>query len=213
MHLKKRTVIITLTALFLISLGILPALHASEFSADMETKSRGQIVAQGKIFIKGDLSRQEMTQGGRKVTLINRPDKGIAWTLMVQEKSYLEMTIDPENEEIMYGNWNQELKKEGRQLGSETVNGIKCDKYELVDDGEKVTYWIAKKEQLPVRIITSETEVNYRNIRSDRQPDHLFQIPVGYRKIAMPQIPGMPGMGNMQGLPGGGNMPSFPSPR
>ena len=213
MRLKKMIITITLSTIFLISLGLLPALQAAEFSADMETKSRGQIVTQGKIFMKGDLSRHEMTQGGRKVTLINRPDKGIVWTLMVLEKSYLEMTIDPEEEEMMSDDWHRELKKEGKQLGSETVNGIKCNKYELTDDGEKVTYWIAKKEELPVRIITSETEVNYRNIRTGNQPDQLFQIPAGYRKLVMPQIPGMPGMGNMQGMPGGGNMPSFPNSR
>ena len=213
MRLKKRTVIIALTALFFISLGILPAIQAAEFSADMETSSRGQIVARGKIFVKGDLSRHEMNQGGHQVTLINRPDKGVAWTLMPQEKSYIEMAIDQDDEEIMSDNWNRELKKEARQLGSETVNGVKCNKYELINEGEKVTYWIAKKEELPVRIVTSETEINYRNIRYGHQPDHLFQIPSGYRKFAMPQIPGMPGMGNIQRMPGGGNMPSFPNPR
>ncbi len=213
MCLKQRTVIITLTALLLISLGLLPTLQAAEFSADMETKSRGQIVALGKIFMKGDLSRHEMSQGGQKVTLIHRPDKGVAWTLIPQEKSYLEMAVDPEEEGLMSGDWQRELKKEGKHLGSETVNGTKCNKYELVDDGEKVTYWIAKKEELPVRIVTSETEVNYRNIRTGKQPDHLFKVPAGYRKMVMPQMPGMPGMGNMQGMPGGGKMPSFPSSR
>ena len=213
MYLKKRTIIIILTALFLISLGILPALQAAEFSADMETRSNGQVVTQGKIFMKGYLSRHEMNNSGRKVTVIARPDKGVAWTLMPQEKSYLEMTIDLDNDEFTPNNWDQDLKKDARRLGSETINGVKCDKYELLTEEGKVTYWIAKKEELPVRIISAETEVNYRNIRSGNQPDHLFQIPAGYRKMVMPNIPGMPGMGNMQGMPGGGNMPSFPSPR
>ncbi|MCK5540299.1 MAG: DUF4412 domain-containing protein [Deltaproteobacteria bacterium] len=213
MHSRKIVATIMLSALFFLSFGLIPVLQAAEFSADMETKSRGQIVTQGKIFMKGDLSRHEMNQGGRQITLINRPDKGVVWTLMPQEKSYLEMAFDPEKGEMMSGDWSQDLKKEGKPLGSETVNGIKCNKYELVDDGKKVTYWIAKKEELPVRIISSEIEVNYRNIRLSNQPDHLFQIPSGYRKLVMPQIPGMPGMGNMQGMPGGGNMPSFPSSR
>ena len=179
----------------------------------METSSKGQIVARGKIFIKEDLSRHEMNQGGHKVILINRPDKGIVWTLMPQEKSYIEMSIDPDDEGNMPDNWNQGLEKEAELLGSETVNGVTCNKYELINEGEKVTYWIAKKETLPVRVVTSDTEINYRNIRSGRQPDHLFQLPAGYRKFAMPQIPGMPGMGNMQGMPGDGNMPSYPNPR
>jgi len=213
MRLRKFIVTMTISTIFLLNLSLLPTLQAAEFSADMETKSRGQIVAQGKIFMKGALSRHEMNQDGHKVILIHRPDKGIAWTLMPQEKSYLEMAFDPDEEEMMSKDWHRELKKEGQHLGSETVNGIKCDKYELVDGGKKVTYWIAKKEELPVRIITSDGEINYRNIRSEKQPDHLFQVPASYRKMVMPQMPGMPGMGNMQGMPEGGNMPSFPSSR
>ena len=203
MDFKKIIVNITLATLFIATLGFMQTLQAAEFSADMETKSRGRLVAQGKIFFKGDLSRQEMNQGGRQIIMISRPDKNLAWTLMVQEKSYLEMAVNHEDEGMTPGNWNQKLEKGAKKIGSETVNGVKCNKYELSEDGEKVTYWISQKEGLPVRVVASDTEVNYRNIRSGHQPDKLFQIPAGYRKMVMPNIPGMPGMGNMQGMPGG----------
>ena len=199
MRSTKMALAFALTTLIFISLGILPALQAAEFSADMETRSKGQIVTQGKIFIKGDLSRHEMSQGGHQVTLINRPDKGVVWTLMPQGKSYIEMAIDPEGEDKLPENWNLELKKEAKELGGETVNGIKCNKYELIDEGEKTTYWIAKKEGQLIRLVTPETEINYSNLHSEHQPDHLFQLPTGYRKFAMP------GMENMQGMPGVGN--------
>ena len=205
MNLKKTFLSLALTTIFVISLGFLSPLQAAEYSADMETRSRGHVVIKGKFFIKGEQSRHEMNQGGRKIIMINRLDKGVAWTLMPQEKSYLEMAIDLDDNEIMPDNWKPLLEKEGKKLGSETVNGMNCNKYEITDEGEKVTYWIAKKEGMAVRIITTETEVNFRNIRTGKQPDHLFQIPTGYRKFAMPQIPGMQGMGNMQGMPG---MPS-----
>ncbi len=194
MHYKKRTATIILTTLFILTLGLLPTLQAAEFSADMESKSKGQIVSQGKIFMKGDLSRQEMTMGGRQVIIINRPDKSLAWTLMVQGKSYLEVPVNHEDEEIMPGNWGVELAKGSKKLGNETVNGIKCNKYELTNEGEKVTYWISEKDDVPVRIISSDMEINYRNINFDTQPDKLFQVPTGYRKIVMPNIPGMQGM-------------------
>ncbi|MCK5682111.1 DUF4412 domain-containing protein [bacterium] len=198
----KRTATIMLSAIFLLCFAVLPILQAAEYSADMETTSGGQVVAQGKIFFKGEMSRHEMSQGGRKIILISRPDKGVAWTLMPQEKRYLEMAIDPEEGDDMPGDWNQELGKEAKKLGSETVNGVDCNKYELADEGEKVTYWIAKKESLPVRVISDEAEVNYRNINSAPQPDHLFKVPANFSKIAMPNIPGMLGMGNTQGMPG-----------
>ncbi len=194
MHYKKRTATIILTTLFILTLGLLPTLQAAEFSADMESKSKGQIVSQGKIFMKGDLSRQEMTMGGRQVIIINRPDKSLAWTLMVQGKSYLEVPVNHEDKEMMPGNWNVELAKGSKKLGNETVNGIKCNKYELTNEGEKVTYWISEKDDVPIRIISSDMEINYRNINIDTQPDKLFQVPTGYRKIVMPNIPGMQGM-------------------
>ncbi|MEA1923132.1 MAG: DUF4412 domain-containing protein [Pseudomonadota bacterium] len=215
MNLKKTGLSIALTIVFIISLGFLSSLQAAEYSAEMETRSQGHVVAKGKFFIKGNQSRNEMNQGGREIILISRPDKGVVWTLMPQGKSYLEMAIDldDDDDEIMPDNWKPLLEKEGKKLGRETVNGIKCDKYEITDEGETITYWIAVKEGMAIRILTPETEVNYRNINTGKQPDHLFQIPSGYRKFAMPQIPGMEGMGNMQGMSEGGNMPAFPSSR
>ncbi|MCD6533390.1 MAG: DUF4412 domain-containing protein [Deltaproteobacteria bacterium] len=210
MDLKKRALSVALTTIFVISLGFMSSLQAAEYSADMETRSRGHVVIKGKFFIKGEQSRNEMTQGGRDVIMISRLDKGVVWTLMPQEKSYMEMAIDLNDNEIMPDNWKTLLEKEGKKLGSETVNGVNCNKYEITDEGEKVTYWIAKNEGMAVRIVTTETEVNFRNIRTGKQPDHLFQIPTGYRKFAMPQIPGMQGMPGMQE---GGNMPAFPNPR
>jgi len=211
---KKSTIIITLTALLFIGLSLIPNLQAAEFSADMEISSRGEIIGRGKIFIKGDISRHEMGQDGHKVTVINRSDKGVVWTLIPQNRSYLEAAIGYEDDEMIPENWSKDLEKEATRLGSETVNGIKCNKYELTDDeGGKITYWISKKDNIPVRIVTPDSEVNYRNIRFSHQPDQLFQIPAGYRKFALPKMPGMPGMGNMQGGPGGGGMPPFPSPR
>ena len=213
MNLKKIALSLALTTIFVISFAFLSSLQAAEYSADMETRSRGHIVIKGKFYVTEEKSRNEMNQGGRKIIMISRLDKGVVWTLMPQEKSYMEMGIDLDDNEIMPDNWKSLLDKEGKKLGRETVNGIKCDKYEITDEGEKVTYWIAIKGGMAVRIVTTETEVNYHNIRTGKQPDHLFQIPTGYRKFALPQIPGMQGMGNMPGMPEGGNMPAFPSPR
>ncbi|MBN2809288.1 MAG: DUF4412 domain-containing protein [Deltaproteobacteria bacterium] len=212
MRFKKMLTIVTLAILGLLTLGLPTTPQAAEFSADMDTRAQGQVVVQSKIFIKGDLSRHEMNQQGYRMILINRPDKGVAWTLMPQEKSYLEITVDPaDRDEIMPQNWEQALKKEGKTLGQETANGIRCNKYELVDeDKEKVIYWIAEKEKLPVRIVTAETEINFRNLKQAKQPNQLFEIPAGYRKMVMPQ---MPGMDNMQGMPGSGNTPAFPISR
>ena len=183
--------------------ALVPGLQAAEFSADMEITANGQTVAKGKIFINGDLSRQEMNHDGHKITVICRPDKGVTWTLMPRSNNYIESHFDANHEKRLPDNWTQKLKHEAKPLGSETINGMKCNKYEISSDGKKATYWITQKGDMPVRIITAGSEINYRNIRSGRQPAHLFKLPANYHKFAMPNIPGMQGMGNMQGMPAG----------
>lgn len=202
MNLSRETLTLAIAAFFLFFLGLLPALQAAEFSADMEISRKGKVVAQGKIFVQEELNRTEMNQNGRSITIISRPDKGLVWSLMPQAKTYMEMPIDKDNENNYSDNLMQNLKNRGHKIATETVNNIACEKYELTEEGHKMTYWIAVKEKLPVRIVTDDNEINYRNIKVGRQPDHLFKPPAGYRKFTMPSMPGMPGGANM---PGGGH--------
>ncbi|MBN2707346.1 MAG: DUF4412 domain-containing protein [Deltaproteobacteria bacterium] len=187
---------ITIMGALLLVLLLAPVLPAAEFSADMETRVAGKTVSRGRIFIKGDLSRHEMNQEGRRMIIINRPDRGLTWTMMPQEKSYLEIAMVNRDDEMMPENWSADLRRSASRRGTETIDGIACDKYELVAEGEKVRYWIDPKNDLPVRVVSQDTEINYRNLHPGPQSADLFEIPAGWRKISFPQLPGMPGMGN-----------------
>ncbi len=202
----NKTLTIAIAAFLLLFFGLLPALQAAEFSADMEISRQGKVVATGKIFVQGELTRTEMNQNGRTITVISRPDKGLAWSLMPQAKTYMEMPMDQDKEDHYSDNLVKEMKKRGKKVGRETVNGVACDKYEFTEEGRKTTCWIGVKEELPVRINTGDSEINYRNIKVARQPKHLFRPPAGYRKFALPNMPGMPGMppGGAGSMPGAG---------
>ncbi len=200
MCLKKRTLIIALTVMTLVIFGLLPLLQAAEFSADMEISAKGKVVARGKMFIQENLSRTEMDQGGRKITVISRPDKGLMWSLIPQGKTYMEMPMEADSENNYSDSLMKELKKSGRLIGKETVNKIACDKYEFTDDGRKATYWISEKDNVPVRIVTGDSEINYYNIQVGRQSAHLFSPPADYKKFNMPQMP--------EGMPNGMKMPT-----
>lgn len=142
-----------------------------------------------------------MNQGGRTMIMISRPDKHIAWSLMPQSKSYMEMPMDEDDMGDQPENWEQDLKKAGKFLGQETVNGVKCNKYARSDeDQQKVTYWISKKDNIPIRILSGAMEVNYKNITTGNISDALFEIPSGYHKLNIPNLPGMmPGGAMPQG--------------
>ena len=95
------------------------------------------------------------------------------------------------------------MAKAAKEVGKETVSGIKCTKYEMVTEGRKVHYWISKKIAFPVKVEDANGSMTLKNIKVGDQPDSLFQVPSGYRKFAMP------GMGKgMPGMPGGMKPPS-----
>ena len=192
MQTQKQRVTIFLAIILLIGIIFSPLLQATDFCADMETKAKnGQVMVMGKMCVKGQKSRHEMNQGGRQMIMINRPDKHVAWSLMPQSKQYMEVPVSEDEMGDQPENWNQDLQKEGKFLGKETVNGVECNKYELSEDQHKVTYWISVKDNIPVRILSEEMEVNYKNIRTGNVPNKLFEIPAGYRKLNIPNIPGM----------------------
>lgn len=203
MRSQKSRITVILGIVILLGIIFSPLLQATDFCADMETKAKnGQVMVIGKMCVKGQKSRHEMKQGGRTMIMINRPDKHIAWSLMPQSKQYMEVPITEEEMESQPENWNRDLKKEGKFLGKETINGVECNKYELSEENEKITYWISKKDDIPVRILSNEMEVNYKNIHTGNISDSLFEIPSGYHKLNIPNIPGM-----MQG----GGMPMPPA--
>ena len=204
MQSQKNRVTVILGIVLLLGITCNPFLQAADFCADMETKANNnsQVMVMGKICIKGKKSRYEMNRGGRTMIMINRPDKHVAWSLMPQSKQYMEVPITEEEMEGQPENWSRDLKKEGKFIGKESANGVECNKYELNRENGEVTYWISRKDDIPVRILSEKMEVNYKNIRTGNIPDNLFEIPTGYKKLNIPNIPGM-----MQG----GSMPMPPA--
>jgi hypothetical protein len=205
------------TILLLLSVFILiPLLAAAntDFCADIETRTKeGRTAPMGHICIKGEKIRHEMKHDGQVTIIISRPDKGVAWTLMTQQKRYLEMPIDKAKDDNPANDWTDDyqlLRKEGKKLGTETVNGIKCNKYLLKTEDGTITYWIMKSAEIPVRILAEDgTEVNYKNIKTGAIPDSLFEIPPGYSKFNLPGLGGMMQkmMQSLGGGQGGGGMP------
>jgi len=202
-----------LLLLFAMVVSPLPAAADTSFCADIVTHSPdGQSIALGHICIKGQKARHEMKKDGQATIIISRPDKGVAWTLMTQQKRYLEMSIDKAAQDDPASNWSddyQELQKTGKKMGTETVNGVKCYKYQLTTEDGTVTYWVMKSTGIPVRIIAADgTVVDYKNIKTGSLPDSLFEIPPGYSKFNLPSLGGMmQKMMQSLGGQGGGGLP------
>jgi hypothetical protein len=60
--------------------------------------------------------------------------------------------------------------------------------------------------KFPVKMaaVDGSWTMEYKNINMGTQPDSLFELPSGYKKMTMPSMPGMPKMPKIPGKAGPG---------
>ena len=164
-----------------------------EFSADMiVTDAKGNVTT-GKIYMKGNKKvRQEVKSGDDVSVTILRLDKKVSWTLM-PEKQYMEVAFNFDPNQL-----NPDFAYEMKTIGNETVNGYSCQVVEYVYKDKKLgslVQWIADDLGFAVKTQTKnargkvESTVEYKNIAVGLQPDNLFEIPAGYKKFSLFQLP------------------------
>ena len=164
--------------------------QAAEFSATMVSQAQGQSL-QGKVFVKGDKMRNEMNMGGESNITITRPDKKVVWIAMPQQKMYMEMPLSDKMQQKMIMK-DPEDRAKMKLLGTETINGFDCEKYEMDTAYEgkslKQYVWIAKKLGMPIKSVSADGSMTmeYRDIKVGGVADSVFDLPQGYQKMDMP---------------------------
>jgi len=183
--------ILTCSVIFFVSLTVLAFLgiaHAAvEFSADMVIVPKGDEPMKGKIFVKGDKIRQETADEDEVQIMIIRPDKKLTWMITPEEKTYMEMPY--QSADKTFEEWTAEKEKNAKFLGEETISGMPCKKYEVMEDGEKTILWISKQFPFPIKIEDPEMVMEYKNIKLGELEDSLFELPAGYEKMSTPIVP------------------------
>lgn len=160
---------------------------AANFTATSSMKQDG-ITIYGKLYVKGENMRQEMTIGGKNQVLICRADKNVTWLLDPSQKCYSEVP-GAQNERTMHDS----LKKMGKEkyLGKETLNGYSCKKYKYTMSGKNATtviQWRSEKLNWPLKTEIKNggksMVIEYKNIKEVKPADSLFELPKGYKKKA-----------------------------
>ena len=172
----------------------------SEFSADFTmTDAKGK-VATGKTFIKENKIRQESVAEGQTAITILRMDKKVSWTLMPENKQYMEIAIpfDPSHPVEEAG---PEFEYETQTIGRETINGYDCEMIQYTYKKKKygtLVQWISQKLNFAVKYQTKDSKgkvistMEYKNIKTGGVADSLFEIPDGYTKLGISfKLPGM----------------------
>jgi hypothetical protein len=197
--LNKRNGIALLVVVLALACAALPAqaqlATLPQFSADMTTKHGGEST-QGKIYFGSNKIRMDMNAGGRDMQMITDILKKTSYMIMPQQRMYMEMSatgpmagargrtpdvkpVDPNNP------CANQPGVTCKKVGTETVNGRACDKWEFTGDG-KHTAWIDQKLHIPVKTVSSDgATMELTNIKEGAQPASLFEIPAGYQKMDM----------------------------
>ncbi len=169
------------------------AVFAEDFSANMISTTK-EGTYQGKVFVTKDKMRIEMMGS----ITISRADRRVVWMLMPEDKTYMEMSLKPQDI-VMTGEKTQD-EVSRRLIATETIDGKISDKYEIEyavkGNNSSVFVWLVKNLNLPVKSAATDGSwsVEYKNIVVAKQPASLFEIPAGYKKFSAD----LPGMGELE---------------
>ena len=170
--------------------------YGFEFSADTISTFKGEQKLQGKMYFKQDKFRMDM-KGNGDMHMITRIDKKVVWNVMPAQKMYMEMPFNLKNKPKVDEKFEGEIER--KLVGNETIDGHPTKKYLITykanNKTERVYQWFATDINFPVKTaaIDGSWSQEFRNVKIGSQPDSLFEVPKGYQKMQMPQMPTMPG--------------------
>ena len=204
---KGKVRCISSTLLMIGLLGVLasPPAPAAELSAQSVRWSEGEDPDVSNVWIKGELRREEILDEGEIGTItITRPDKGVVWNLMPDEKMYMAVPLMQDASVTIVNVEGLEERGTVKVLGREEVSGFDCEvrEYSLDDSGRSsVKVWYAGSLEFPIRIVqhvdSEQLTMEYRKIKVEAVPDSMFEVPPGYTKLEVPGMDPMP-----RGIPG-----------
>jgi len=164
---------------------------AQELSATVVNSAAGQTISM-KVYMKPGKYRSDNEIAGS--TTIVRMDLNKVWTIMKPQKIFMEMQgVTDEQIKIAEEKVKGEVSR--KVVGSEAIDGHPTTKYEVtakVDDKLLKTYqWWATDINFPVKTaaIDGSWTMEYRDINLGSQPDSLFEVPSGYKKMTLPGMP------------------------
>ncbi|MEZ5558127.1 MAG: hypothetical protein R3E86_06200 [Pseudomonadales bacterium] len=179
------------------------------FSADAQVETEENQLT-SKVYYKAGKVRDDTNMGGMQMVTIQRFDEGKVWVLMGQGM-YMESEIGQSQQAPEYKLIERSV------VGKEKVDGMQTTKYKTIyegPDGRMGGFTWFTDDNIAVKgFMVSETKGKKQrlrwtlsNVQRGDQPDSLFELPPGARKMG-----GMPGMSGLTGMstPGAGN-PAMP---
>jgi len=197
-----------------------------EYAADSSMET-AQGAMKGRVYHAPGKERRELNQGGERMVSIVRQDKKLVWTLMPEQKMYLEMPLGSSPDQTDISEWAVEQTA----VGPEELDGVKTTKSKVVmkhPRGDKLGgFWWTTADGVTVKMDMLAVEggskarikMELKNLQVGKQDPALFEIPAGYQPMGIPGMDGMPGLtgqdpagkGKNKAKEGERKMPTMPS--
>ena len=204
MHTKSKLWLFVFWACLASMINVSGSAEASEFLADVIMKG-GMESDDGKIWVKGQKSRQEIGSAAEKMIIIMDLDQGFHWTLMPDVKMYMKTRIQAKGKgfspENFVGAQPGQMEAEITKVGTEMLKGYKCDKYLFTFKNKQMgtmTQWFSEKLGYPIKTVNKidkmdEIITELQNIHKTNVQDDLFIVPAGYQEMPITQMTQIPG--------------------
>lgn len=195
---RKRVLLVTLVILAATSLRFVAAQVSNSkmtsawqlpsFSAD-QTHTVGKKTTTGKVYSNGNAMRIESQDKGKPAIAIMRFDRKVMWSLVPDQKMYLELPFGGQAE---WASMAEGAQVQKQSLGAEQVGQYNCDKSRVTVTLQGKNYtsleWTAK--ELNGFVVKTQDEkgtwsTEYQNIKLGPQDSSLFEVPPDYRKFSM----------------------------
>jgi hypothetical protein len=170
-----------------------------QFSADLSITSKRQgEQMQGKMFFDKGKVRMDMNAQGHNMSMITDSASQISYVLMHDQHMYMETKANggprrgpgarmPDIKQLAENPCASETGVTCKKVGTETMNGRMCDKWEFTsasDPKENRTAWIDQKTHMPIKTVSADgTVVEFTNFKEGPQDPKVFEIPSGYQKF------------------------------
>jgi hypothetical protein len=174
------------------SLSAASAQGGQPFSADTTTTlTKGETVT-GKVYFSPPKVRMDSnTRGHQSIMIIDASTK-TSYMLMPQQKMYMEMHADPGGFQPGQAPSTFDPKHPCaadatcKMVGTETINGRVCQKWETTTKHGTMTTWIDQKLYYAMKVVSAGYTSELSNVKEGKQDPSLFEVPAGYHKMGTP---------------------------
>ncbi|MCP4566196.1 MAG: hypothetical protein GY841_01310 [FCB group bacterium] len=165
--------------------------HSSGFVADLVVVANSDTLI-SRIFVLGQKFRIETEEDGQQIVVIVEQETGITKVINIDEKAYLKVPANDmrshDNDPFSSLRYTLTIPDaEIKQLGTETVSGVECEKKTVSYDGiDYFTQWVSEQHELPLKIIAlnePDNLVKMTNIKDSTIGDELFEVPEEYTAV------------------------------